>query len=114
MAIKEHDCIQEHRLERLENKTDNLDTKYDKIMELLADNKVKLAEILTRLDKKKEGDKKKEDQIEEEEKRMDTLETKQSTLEGQFGLILKVLIAIIIIGVGYLVEFNIKTLIFHM
>ena len=58
MEGPEHDCVQERRIERLEEKSDRLDNKIDKIMDILTQNKTVLAEILTRLDNKKEADKK--------------------------------------------------------
>ena len=114
MDSKDHECIQENRITRLEQKTDKLDDKIDRIMAILTDNKAQLAKILTRLDKKKEGDKERNEVINKEEDRIDKLEASTSMLSGQNKILITIMTTMLIAFILFFIEFQYKTYFLHI
>ena len=110
----EHECTQENRITRLENKTDKLDDKIDRIMQILTDNKAQLAKILTRLDKKRETDKEKSDAINKEEERIDRLEANDASRATQNKILLTLVTTLLVGFIIFMIEFQYKTYILHL
>ena len=110
----EHDCIQENRITRLENKTDKLDDKIDRIMQILTDNKTQLAQIITRLDKKKETDQEKTEAINKEENRIDQLEVGYGKISGQNKILITIMTTMLVAFILFFIEFQYKTYFLHI
>jgi uncharacterized coiled-coil protein SlyX len=106
MEGPEHDCVQERRIERLEEKSDRLDNKIDKIMDILTENKTVLSQIITRLDNKKEADTKRDQDIKEEDQRIDKIEQNHEGMRQQNKIIITMITTLLIGFILFFIEYQ--------
>jgi hypothetical protein len=104
LGNKDHECIQQDRLKRIEKKQDKQDGKFDKIMAILSENRAKLDVVLARLDTKEEHDQKINGNIEKKEERMDNLENIVSKLSIVF--IFLGVVATLVLGLTVFIVYN--------